>query len=479
MSAKLWGGRFDLPTNKLVEEFNATILIEKRLFPVDIKGSIAHATMLAKQNIISQEEAEQIISGLNAVAKEVEEGKFVYDTADEDVHMSIEKRMTEIIGPVGGKLHTARSRNDQTTLDSKMHMRAVIEDNLALIRTMQKVIIKRAKEEMNVIMPGYTHLQTGQPILFSHWIMAYFWMLQRDYSRFEDLYKRMGQCPLGSAALAGTTFPIDRFYTAELLGFDEPTHNSIDSVSDRDHMVEFNAAAAICFMHLSRLSEEIVLFSSQDFKFIELSDDFCTGSSIMPQKKNPDIAEKIRGKTGRMYGNLTAILTTMKGLPLAYNTDMSEDKEAVYDSMDTLQLSLQVMTPMIEKMVILEANTRNAADRGFSTATDMADYLVRKGIPFREAHHVVGSAVNYCIKNEKKLDELSIDEFRSFHTSIEEDIYQDITLEACVAARNSYGGTAPQAVEIQIKRAEEICFGGLATEGFNTQFDASENTISE
>ena len=456
MSSKLWGGRFDLPTNKLVEEFNATILIEKRLFPVDIKGSIAHATMLAKQEIITHLEADQILSGLQAVAKEVEEGSFVYDTADEDVHMSIEKRMTEIIGPVGGKLHTARSRNDQTTLDSKMHMRATIKENLALIREMQEVIIQRAKEEINVIMPGYTHLQTGQPILFSHWIMAYFWMLERDFSRFEDLYKRMGQCPLGAAALAGTTFPIDRFYTAELLGFDEPTPNSIDSVSDRDHMVEFNAAAAICFMHLSRLSEEIVIFSSQDFKFIELSDDFCTGSSIMPQKKNPDIAEKIRGKTGRMYGNLTAILTTMKALPLAYNTDMSEDKEAVYDSMDTLQLSLQVMTPMIKKMVIMEANTRKAAERGFSTATDMADYLVCKGLPFRDAHHVVGSAVNYCIKHDKKLDALTMDEFRSFSELIEGDIYQYITLEACISARGSYGGTAPEAVAVQIQRAESV-----------------------
>lgn len=456
MSSKLWGGRFELPTNKLVEQFNATILIEKRLFPFDIKGSIAHATMLAKQSIITQDEAEKIISGLNVVAKEVNDGKFIYDTADEDVHMSIEKRLTEIIGPVGGKLHTARSRNDQTTLDSKMHMRDVITNNLLQIRSMQSAIIEKAKAEKNVIMPGYTHLQTGQPILFSHWIMAYFWMLQRDYSRFNDLYNRMGQCPLGSAALAGTTFPIDRFYTAELLGFDEPTANSIDSVSDRDHMVEYNAAAAICFMHLSRLSEELVLFSSQDFKFIELSDDFCTGSSIMPQKKNPDIAEKIRGKTGRMYGNLMAILTTMKGLPLAYNTDMSEDKEAVYDSMDTLQLSLQVMTPMLQKMVIIESNTRNAADRGFSTATDMADYLVRKGLPFREAHHVVGSAVNYCIKNEKTLDNLTIDEFRQFHESISEDIYKDITLEACVSARTSYGGTAPEALEIQIEKAENI-----------------------
>ncbi|WP_238091335.1 argininosuccinate lyase [Photobacterium leiognathi] len=393
---------------------------------------------------------------MNVVAKEVSDGKFVYDTADEDVHMSIEKRLTEIIGPVGGKLHTARSRNDQTTLDSKIHMRGVIQENMIQIREMQATIIDKARAEKSVIMPGYTHLQTGQPILFSHWIMAYFWMLQRDYTRFEDLYNRMGQCPLGSAALAGTTFPIDRFYTAELLGFDEPTHNSIDSVSDRDHMVEYNSVAAMCFMHLSRLSEELVLFSSQDFKFIELSDDFCTGSSIMPQKKNPDIAEKIRGKTGRMYGNLTSILTTMKGLPLAYNTDMSEDKEAVYDSMDTLKLSLQVMTPMLRKMVVIEENTRQAAERGFSTATDMADYLVRKGLPFREAHHVVGSAVNYCIKNDKTLDALTIDEFRQFHESIDNDIYKDITLEACVSARNSYGGTAPEALEVQIEKAESI-----------------------
>lgn len=459
MSSKLWGSRFDLPTNKRVEEFNATILIEKRLFPIDIRGSIVHATMLAKQKIITKEESEQIITGLQAVAEELENGTFVFDTIDEDVHMSIEKRMTEIIGPVGGKLHTARSRNDQTTLDSKMHMRDVIKENQQLIRNMQQIIIQRAKSEINVIMPGYTHLQTGQPILFSHWIMAYFWMLERDYSRFGDLYNRMGQCPLGAAALAGTTFPIDRFYTAQLLGFDEPTHNSIDSVSDRDHMVEFNAAAAICFMHLSRLCEEIVLFSSQDLKFIELSDDFCTGSSIMPQKKNPDIAEKIRGKTGRMYGNLMAILTTMKGLPLAYNTDMSEDKEAVYDSMDTLKLSLQIITPMIEKMGVIETNTRNAADRGFSTATDLADYLVRKGLPFREAHHVVGSAVNYCIKHNKKLDTLTVVEFKLFSDLIDDDIYQFITLEACVCARASYGGTAPDAVKIQIQRAQAIIAG--------------------
>lgn len=456
MSSKLWGGRFDLPTNKLVEEFNATILIEQRVCPFDIEGSRVHARMLAKQNIITQEESAQIIAGLDQVEAEMKTGEFVFDVADEDIQMATEKRMTEIVGPVGGKLHTARSRNDQATLGTVLQMRHTIEEVKESIRALQKVILAKAEENFNIIMPGYTHLQTAQPVLCSHWIMAYFWMFERDYSRFDDLYKRMEKCPLGAAALAGTTFPIDRHYTAKQLGFEGPTENSMDAVSDRDHMIEFNAAAATCYMHLSRLSEELVLFSSQDFKFIELSDDFCTGSSIMPQKKNPDIAEKIRGKTGRVYGNLMSILTTMKGIPLAFNTDMSEDKEAVYDSMDTLQTTLKIMAPMIEKMKILETNTRAAASKGFSTATDMADYLARKGLPFREAHHVVGSAVNYCIKHSKSLEELSMEEFKAFNDSIEEDIYKAITLEASVAARKSYGGTAPEAVRHQMDVAKKI-----------------------
>ena len=333
-------------------------------------------------------------------------------------------------------------------------MRSTIREIQQDIVNLQKVIISKAENNINAIMPGYTHLQTGQPILLSHWIMAYYWMLRRDWTRFEDLYQRMGECPLGSAALAGTTFPIDRDFTAQELGFDKPTENSIDSVSDRDHMVEFTAAAAMCFMHLTRLSEELVLFSSQDFKFIELSDDFCTGSSIMPQKKNPDVAEKMRGKGGRMYGNLMAMLTIMKGIPLAYNTDMSEDKEQVYDSMDTLQTSLKIMAPMLEKMVILSENTRSAAARGFSNATDMADYLVRKGIPFREAHHIVGSAVNYCIKHRKMLEELTLDEFHSFDDKIDNDIYESISLEACIKSRMSYGGTGTDAVKKQIEVAK-------------------------
>jgi argininosuccinate lyase len=445
-----------MPTDKLVEAFNATILIETRLCPFDIEGSRVHARMLARQGILTEAEAETILGGLDQVEKEITGGVFVFDVADEDIHMAVEKRLTEIVGPVGGKLHTARSRNDQTTLDSKLHMRAVIRELNALIRALQKTLITKAEQNLSVIMPGYTHLQTGQPILFAHWLMAYFWMLERDYGRFEDLFARMDECPLGAAALAGTTFPIDRDYTAKALGFRKPTENSIDSVSDRDHMVEFNAAAALCHVHLSRLAEELAVFSSQDFKFIELSDDFCTGSSIMPQKKNPDVAEKIRGKTGRMLGNLTAMLTIMKGLPQAYNTDMSEDKETVYDSMDTLSASLTVMAPMIGRMSVLEHNTRQAAGRGFSTATDMADYLVRKGLPFREAHHVVGGIVNYCIARGKLFDNLSLEEYRTFSDKIDADIFDAVTLEASVAARRSHGGTAPDAVRAQIARARDI-----------------------
>ncbi len=431
-------------------------MIEQRNCPFDIKNSQAHATMLGRQGIISQADAEAICKGLDQVAQEIRDGKFVFSTADEDIHMAIEKRMTQIVGPAGGRLHTGRSRNDQTTTTTKMMLRHTIREVQGAILDLQKEVVEIAGNHLDVIMPGYTHMQTGQPILFSHWMMAYFWMLERDFTRFNDLYRRMGRCPLGSAALAGTDFPIDREFTAKALGFDAPTENSIDSVSDRDHMVEFNSCAAMCQMHLSRLSEELVTFSTQDFKFIELSDDFCTGSSIMPQKKNPDIAEKIRGKTGRTYGNLMAMLTIMKGLPLAYNTDLSEDKEQVFDSIDTLLSSLRIMTPMIAKMTVNAEKMREGADRGYSNATDLADYLARKGVPFREAHHIVGSMVNYCIKHGKKLDELTMDEYKQFNDKIEEDIRQDIALEACVKARTSYGGTAPEAVRTQLEEARRV-----------------------
>lgn len=456
MDSKSRSGRFDLSANKLVKDFNATIMIEQRNCPFDIRGSQAHATMLGKQGIIPKEDAEAICRGLDQVAQEIRDGKFIFRTADEDIHMAIEKRMTEIVGPAGGRLHTGRSRNDQTTTTTKMMLRHTIRDVQQAICELQRECVELAARHLGVIMPGYTHMQTGQPILFSHWIMAYFWMLERDFTRFDNLYTRMGYCPLGAAALAGTDFPIDRFMTAKALGFDAPTENSIDSVSDRDHMVEFNACAAMCYMHLSRLSEELVIFSTQDFKFIELSDDFCTGSSIMPQKKNPDIAEKIRGKTGRVYGNLMAMLTIMKGLPLAYNTDLSEDKEQVFDSIDTLLASLRIMTPMIAKMTVNGDVTREAADRGYSNATDLADYLARKGVPFREAHHVVGSMVNYCIKHGKKLDDLTIEEYKQFNDKIEEDIRHEIALDTCVKARKSYGGTAPEAVQHQLDVAREV-----------------------
>lgn len=376
-------------------------------------------------NWISTEDAEAICRGLDQVAEEIRAGKFVFSIKDEDIHMAIEKRMTEIVGPAGGRLHTGRSRNDQTTTSTKMYLRHEIREVQKAIRELQAVFVKTARANIDVIMPGYTHMQTGQPILFSHWMMAFFWMLERDF-------------------------------TAENLGFDGPTENSIDAVSDRDHMVEFNAAAAMCYMHLSRLSEELVTFSTQDFKFIELSDDFCTGSSIMPQKKNPDIAEKIRGKTGRMYGNLMAILTIMKGIPLAYNTDLSEDKEQVFDSVDTLLQSLAIMTPMVEKMRVNGEKTRANADLGYANATDLADYLAKKGMPFREAHHVVGAMVNYGIKHAKRLDDFTMDEYRQFSDKIEEDIRHEISLETCVRARKSYGGTAPDMVAVQLERADAV-----------------------
>lgn len=452
-NSKSRGGRFDLPANELVENFNATITFEQRVCPFDIEDSKAHATMLARQQIISKEDAEAICRGLDQVAREIREGRFVFSVKDEDIHMAIEKRMTEIVGPAGGRLHTGRSRNDQTTTSTKMYLRHEIKEVQKAIRRLQTVFVDTAEKNFDVIMPGYTHMQTGQPILFAHWMMAFFWMLERDHSRFEDLYRRMGRCPLGSAALAGTDFPIDRDYTAKALGFDAPTENSIDAVSDRDHMVEFNAAAAMCYMHLSRLSEELVTFSTQDFKFIELSDDFCTGSSIMPQKKNPDIAEKIRGKTGRMYGNLMAILTIMKGIPLAYNTDLSEDKEQVFDSIDTLLQSLAIMAPMLEKMRVNGEKMRANADLGYANATDLADYLAKKGVPFREAHHLVGDMVNYAIKHGKRLDDFTTEEYKSFSDKIEDDIREEIRLETCVRARKSYGGTAPERVKEQIALA--------------------------
>jgi len=456
MGEKPWAGRFSLPTDKFVEEFNASIHFDKRFAEYDIEGSMAHVKMLARQGIILDSEAKEILNGLEKVLEEIKSGDFVFKTEDEDIHMAVEKRLRELIGQVAGKLHTARSRNDQVAVDFRMYLRQEIEEVKKYLKALLNTILEKAEKEIDAIMPGYTHLQTAQPILFSHYMMAYFEMFKRDYQRFSDITNRLNYSPLGAGALAGTTFNIDREFTAKELGFVAPTLNSLDSVSDRDFALEFLAAASICQMHLSRMSEEFIIFSTSEFAFIELSDDYCTGSSIMPQKKNPDIPELIRGKTGRVYGNMISLFTTMKGLPLAYNKDMQEDKEPVFDTVDTLKASLKIFSPMIEKMKLNKNKMYSSAKLGFSTATDLADYLVRRGLPFRDAHHVVGRSVAYCLDKGVDLSELTIEELKSFSDLINDDIYDYITLEASVNSRKAIGGTAKGSVEYQIKLGREF-----------------------
>lgn len=453
MSEKLWGGRFTAPTDQFVEEFTASISFDQRLYRYDIEGSIAHARMLAKQAIIADDEAETIVKGLQEILEEIEAGKLEFKVSLEDIHMNIEARLIEKIGPVGGKLHTARSRNDQVALDVRLYLRDEIKAITEFNSKLQDALLEQAEQNLNVIMPGYTHLQTAQPVLFSHHMLAYFEMLKRDSARYCDLYKRVNVLPLGAGALAGTTFDIDREFVAEQLGFDGVTRNSLDTVSDRDFAIEFCATSSILMMHLSRLAEELVLWSSADFNFIDLSDAFCTGSSIMPQKKNPDVPELVRGKSGRVYGNLVSLLTLMKSLPLAYNKDTQEDKEPLFDTIDTVKGSLKIFADMIREMQVNAEPMRVAAARGFSTATDVADYCVRKGIPFRQAHEIVGKTVRYCIENKKDIPELSLEEFKSFSESIENDIYDFVTLEASVNARRATGGTAREAVEKELLRA--------------------------
>jgi argininosuccinate lyase len=455
MSQKLWGGRFTQPTDKFVEEFTASIGFEQRLYPYDIRGSKAHAQMLARQDIITADEAEQICAGLDSILKDIEQGDIEFSVALEDIHMNIEARLIERIGPVGGKLHTGRSRNDQVAVDIRLYLRDELDAIIAYLESLMDSLLTQAQGNLDTIMPGYTHLQTAQPVLFAHHMLAYHEMFKRDASRMRDCRTRMNVLPLGAGALAGTTFPIDREWVAEELGFDGVTRNSLDSVSDRDFAIEFCSAAATLMMHLSRLSEELIIWSSADFDFIELSDAFCTGSSIMPQKKNPDVPELVRGKSGRVYGNLVSLLTVMKSLPLAYNKDMQEDKEPLFDSIDTVKGSLKIFVSMIAEMKVKADNMRIAAARGFSTATDIADYCVRKGLPFRQAHEVVGKTVRYCIEQGKDIPELSVEEFRRFSDLIEEDIYDFVTLEASVNARTATGGTARCAVEREIARARE------------------------
>jgi len=452
---KLWGGRFKESTNELVEEFTESVSYDKRLAPFDIAGSVAHVKMLEKQGILKPEEAERIITGLNKILKEIEEGKFRWKKELEDVHMNIEKRLIEKIGPVGGKLHTGRSRNDQVATDVRLYVRHEIEEVLKLLKRLRLAFLKQAEENLEVVMPGYTHLQIAQPVLYSHHMLAYYWMFKRDADRFQDTLKRVNVSPLGSAALAGTSYPLDREFTARLLGFDGVTRNSMDAVSDRDFVAETIFNCAMVMMHLSRLSEELVLWSTEEFGFINLPDAFCTGSSIMPQKKNPDVSELTRGKTGRVYGDLVAILTILKGLPLTYNRDLQEDKEPLFDALDTVKISLKVNALIVEGMKPKADRMRQQASKGFSLATDVADYLAKKGIPFREAHRVVGEIVAYCLDKGKGLEDLSLEELKQFSDAFEEDVLSLMSVEGSINSRNVIGGTATEQVKAEIERIKE------------------------
>ena len=450
---KLWGGRFSEPTDAFVERFTASVSFDQRLYAADIRGSIAHATMLAKVGILTADEKQQIIEGLGAIKEDIEAGRFVWSIKLEDVHMNIESRLTDRIGLTGKKLHTGRSRNDQVATDIRLYVRDEIDQISALIRAVQNGILTVAEHEAGTIMPGFTHLQTAQPVTFGHHLLAWFEMLERDHSRLQDCRKRVNQCPLGAAALAGTTYPIDRALTAELLGFDKPTENSLDSVSDRDFAIELCAACSLIMTHLSRFSEELVLWTSSQFDFVDLPDRFCTGSSIMPQKKNPDVPELIRGKSGRVTGHLMSLLMLMKGQPLAYNKDNQEDKEPLFDALDTVKDSLKAYADMVPAIKPKKANMRHAAAKGYATATDLADYLVKKGMPFRDAHEVVGKSVAYGISHSKDLSELSLTELQQFSSTIDTDVYAVLSLEGSVNARNHIGGTAPAQVKAAVVRA--------------------------
>jgi argininosuccinate lyase len=451
---KPWGGRFTEATDAFVERFTASIGFDYRLYHHDINGSIAHATMLAKVGVLTDAERDQIITGLEEIRAEIVAGKFTWSVSLEDVHMNIEAVLTQRIGITGKKLHTGRSRNDQVATDIRLYLRDEIDVIAKELTRLQQGLLIVAEREADTIMPGFTHLQTAQPVTFGHHLLAWFEMLQRDYSRLIDCRKRMNYLPLGAAALAGTTYPIDRAYTAQLLGFDAPTENSLDSVSDRDFAIEFSSFAAILMMHMSRFSEELVLWTSSQFSFIDLPDRFCTGSSIMPQKKNPDVPELVRGKTGRVYGHLTALLTLMKSQPLAYNKDNQEDKEPVFDAIDTVKDCLRAFADMVPAILPRKEKMYEAAKRGFSTATDLADYLVRRGVPFRDAHEIVGKSVGYGVQTGKDLSEMSLAELQQFSTVIEQDVFAVLTLEGSVAARNHIGGTAPVQVKAAVERAK-------------------------
>ena len=452
--AQLWGGRFTKETDKLVYDFNASISFDKRFYAQDIRGSIAHVTMLAGQNILTEEERDQIIEGLEGIRRDVENGELLITEKYEDIHSFVEANLIDRIGNVGKKLHTGRSRNDQVALDMKLYTRDEILELDRLLKSLLETLLHMMKEHTETYMPGFTHLQKAQPVTLSHHLGAYFEMFKRDRSRMKDIYRRMNTCPLGAGALAGTTYPLDREYTASLLEFDGPTLNSMDSVADRDYLIELLSAMSTVMMHLSRFSEEVIIWNSNEYQFVELDDAFSTGSSIMPQKKNPDIAELVRGKTGRVYGALMSLLTTMKGIPLAYNKDMQEDKELAFDAMDTTKGCLALFTGMLATMKFRKDRMADSAKHGFTNATDAADYLVNHGVPFRDAHGIVGQLVLYCIEKGKALDDLALEEYKAISPVFEEDIYEAVSMKTCVEMRNTIGAPGKEAMEKVIAQEE-------------------------
>ena len=452
--AQLWGGRFTKETDKLVYDFNASISFDKRFYAQDIRGSIAHVTMLAGQNILTEEERDQIIEGLEGIRRDVENGELLITEEYEDIHSFVEANLIDRIGNVGKKLHTGRSRNDQVALDMKLYTRDEILELDRLLKSLLETLLHMMKEHTETYMPGFTHLQKAQPVTLSHHLGAYFEMFKRDRSRMKDIYRRMNTCPLGAGALAGTTYPLDREYTASLLEFDGPTLNSMDSVADRDYLIELLSAMSTVMMHLSRFSEEVIIWNSNEYQFVELDDAFSTGSSIMPQKKNPDIAELVRGKTGRVYGALMSLLTTMKGIPLAYNKDMQEDKELAFDAMDTTKGCLALFTGMLATMKFRKDRMADSAKHGFTNATDAADYLVNHGVPFRDAHGIVGQLVLYCIEKGKALDDLALEEYKAISPVFEEDIYEAVSMKTCVEMRNTIGAPGKAAMDKVIAQEE-------------------------
>lgn len=452
---KLWGGRFTKETNQLVHNFNASLSFDQKFYEEDIAGSIAHVTMLAKQGILTQEDKDSIINGLTGIRDDIRSGKLIIDEEHEDIHSFVEAHLIERIGDAGKRLHTGRSRNDQVALDMKLYTRKEVLEMNDLLKELLESLLKIMKENTDTIMPGFTHLQKAQPITLAHHMGAYFEMFKRDRSRLHDIHERMNYCPLGSGALAGTTYPLDREYTAQLLDFAGPTLNSMDSVSDRDYLIEFLSAMSIIMMHLSRFCEEIIIWNTNEYQFIEIDDSYSTGSSIMPQKKNPDIAELVRGKTGRVYGSLVSLLTTMKGLSLAYNKDMQEDKEFVFDAIDTTKGCIVLFTGMLNTLTFRKDKMRASAEGGFTNATDAADYLVNHGVPFRDAHGIIGQLVLYCIDKNISLGEMTLDEYKAISPVFEEDIYDAISMETCVDKRNTIGAPGPKAMQQVIAIYEE------------------------